>query len=342
VRNFTDHSFLLKIYPSDGGLERRYEVDPFAQQCESPHSACAEIIVANHELDHIRIFLAMARSGQLLGAARQLRLNHATVGRQLSSLEETLGAKLVERQSQGCTLTVAGEALLVAAEKAESDFLRVAALTSGAVASINGTVRVGAPDGLGNYFLSRELGALAARHPELVVQLVPLPRTFSLSRREADIVVTLDRPRQGRLLVKKLTDYTLSVYASQSYLAATGAITCEEDLAGLLFVTHVDEFVYSQALDYAQALGPLMNRRFECGSVVAQVEAVRAGFGVGILHDYAAIQYPELICVLPDRRFTRSYWLISHPDTHQTRRVAAVADHITASVRAKRATFART
>ena len=74
---------------------------------------------------------------------------------------------------------------------------------SGTTAEISGTVRVGAPDGLGNYFLSHELGALAARHPELVVQLVPLPRTFSLSRREADIVVTLDRPVQGRLMVKK-------------------------------------------------------------------------------------------------------------------------------------------
>ncbi|QEN87636.1 LysR family transcriptional regulator [Labrys sp. KNU-23] len=289
--------------------------------------------------DHVRIFLAVARSGQLLGAARQLGLNHATVGRQLTALEETFGARLVERQTQGCTLTAAGEALLVAAEKAESEFLRVGALVSGTTAEISGTVRVGAPDGLGNYFLSHELGALAARHPELVVQLVPLPRTFSLSRREADIVVTLDRPVQGRLMVKKLTDYTLSVYASRRYLEASAPIASEEDLAGHLFVTHVDDLVYSRALDYAETLGRLMRRRFECGSVVAQMEAVRAGHGIGILHDYAARQYPELTRLLPGTRFTRSYWLVSHPDTHNTRRVAAVADHITARVRAERANF---
>src|SRR5262249_18199964 len=191
----------------------------------------------------------------------------------------------------------------------------------GSADAISGTVRVGAPDGLGNYFLADHLGALAARHPDLVIQLVPLPRTFSLSRREADIAITLDRPKQGRLILSKLTNYTLSVYAAETYLARVGAIASQSDLAGHLFVTHVEDFVYSRALDYAAALGRLMSRRYECGSVVAQIEAVRAGHGVGILHDYAALRYPELKRLVPDIRFVRSYWLTSHPDTHGTRRV---------------------
>ncbi len=173
--------------------------------------------------DRIRIFLAVARAGQLLGAAQQLGLNHATVGRQLSALEEELGTKLVERQPQGCTLTAAGEAMLASAERVESELLQVGGSLSGATAAIGGVVRVGAPDGLGNYFLSRQLGTLANKHPALTIQLVPLPRTFSLSRREADIVVTLDRPKQGKLIVRKLTDYSLSLYAAQSYLDAQGA-----------------------------------------------------------------------------------------------------------------------
>jgi molybdate transport repressor ModE-like protein len=289
--------------------------------------------------DRIRIFLAVARAGQILGAARRLGLNHATVGRQLSALEEELGAKLVERQTNGCLLTPAGDALLATAERAEAEFLKVEARLSGATEAIAGVVRVGAPDGLGNYLLAQELGALAAQHPDLVIQLVPLPRTFSLSRREADIVITLDRPKQGRMIVKKLTDYTLSVYAAQDYLQRTGGIDKEEDLAGRLFITHIDDFVYSRALDYAATLGKMMHRRFECGSVVGQMEAVRAGHGVGILHDYVAGQYPELQRVLPEIRFKRSYWLVSHPDTHDTRRVQEVQRHIAARVDAIRAAF---
>lgn len=286
--------------------------------------------------ESVRIFLEVARAGQFLKAAKHLRLNHATVARQVTALEKSLSVKLFERHTSGCVLTAAGDALVVAAERAESELLKVGASIGGAAEAITGTVRVGAPDGLGNYFLADQLGALATRHPGLIIQLVPLPRTFSLSRREADIAITLDRPKQGRLIVSKLTDYTLSVYAAKSFLAREGQIGKQSDLTGRLFVTHVEDFAYSRALDYASALGRLMSRRYECGSVVAQMEAVRSGHGVGILHDYAARRYPELQRLLPDVRFVRSYWLTSHPDTHDVRRVREVHRFIVASVKSYR------
>jgi DNA-binding transcriptional LysR family regulator len=177
---------------------------------------------------------------------------------------------------------------------------------------------------------------LAAKHAGLVIQLVPLPRTFSLSRREAD---TLDRPKQGRLILSKLTNYTLSVYAAESYLAREGSINAQADLAGQLFVTQVEDFVYSRALDYATVLGRQMSRRYECGSVVAQVEAVRNGHRVGILHDCAAKRYPELRRLIPEIRFVRQYWLTSHPDTHETRRVKEVHRFVAASVKAATSAF---
>ncbi|MBT1517377.1 LysR family transcriptional regulator [Bradyrhizobium sp. SRL28] len=289
--------------------------------------------------EQVRIFLEVARAGQILKAAKHLRLNHATVARQLTALEKGLNVKLLERRTSGSTLTAAGEALVAAAERAESEFLKVGGSIGRANEAITGTVRVGAPDGLGNYFLADRLGALAARHPGLVIQLVPLPRTFSLSRREADVAITLEPPKQGRLILSKLTNYTLSVYAAESYLSREGSIGSQSELAGRLFVTHVEDFVYSRALDYASALGRLMSRRYECGSVVAQMEAVRSGHGIGVLHDYAARRYPELRRLLPDVRFVRSYWLTSHPDTHETRRVQEVHRFIVASVKAVRSSF---
>ncbi|MCP3440778.1 LysR family transcriptional regulator [Bradyrhizobium sp. CCGUVB14] len=292
--------------------------------------------------ERVRIFLEVARAGQILKASKSLRLNHATVARQLTALERSLNARLIERHTTGCTLTAAGEALVAAAERAESEFLRVGSSIGGATEAIVGTVRVGAPDGLGNYFLADRLGALAASHSKLVVQLVPLPRTFSLSRREADIAITLDRPKQGRLILSKLTDYTLSVYAAESYLEREGPIASQAELAGRLFVTHVEDFAYSRALDYAAVLGRLMSRRYECGSVVAQMEAVRAGHGVGILHDYAAQRFPELRRLLPEVRFVRNYWITSHPDTHETRRIKEVHRFISGSVKEARSAFVST
>ncbi len=289
--------------------------------------------------DNLRIFLAIARSGQILSAAKSLNLNHATVARKLDRLEEELGTKLFERRTNGSSLTAAGEALLTRAERIESEVLQAGSEIAGAQAALSGTVRVGAPDGFGTFHLARALGQFANAHPDLTIQLVPLPRSFSLSRREADIVVTIDRPKLGRAIIKKLTDYSLSVYATKAYLKKTGHIQSPDDLAGRLFITYVEDIAYASALDYTANLGKLMSRHYECGSVVAQMEAVRAGEGIGILHDYAAVQYPELVRVLPEMRFSRTYWLMSHPDTHGTRRVNEVYQFIVGSVKGRETQF---
>jgi molybdate transport repressor ModE-like protein len=290
--------------------------------------------------DNLRIFLAIARAGQILSAAKSLQLNHATVARRLDTLEESLSNKLFERRTTGTVLTPAGEQLMIRVERIESEVLQADATSAGN--TINGMVRVGAPDGFGTFHLAPHLARLANLHPELTIQLVPLPRSFSLSRREADIIVTIERPKLGRAIIKKLTDYSLGVYASQSYLDKTGLIRERSDLENRLFITYVEDIAYSTALDYTADLAKLMPRHYECGSVVAQMEAVRAGEGVGILHDYAAAQHADLVRVLPDMRFNRTYWLMSHPDTHNTRRVAEVYAAIVDSVAKRKSEFVAT
>lgn len=286
--------------------------------------------------DRIRIFLTVARSGQMLAAARSLGLNHATVGRQLTALEEELQVQLIERHVNGCSLTPAGELMAAAAEKVESEFLQLESSLSG---TIRGTVRIGAPDGLGNYFLSPSLSRLATKHTDLLIQLLPLPRNFSLSRREADIVISLDRPTNGSLIIQKLTDYSLSFYASDEFIHNNPSINEIEDLYDHLFITYVDDLLYTPALDYGRELAASMPRRFECGSMVGQMKAVMAGNGVAILHDYAAIEQPNLRRILPDLQFIRSYWLISHPDTHRSHRVTEVRRHIAEAVSQSREKF---
>jgi DNA-binding transcriptional LysR family regulator len=287
--------------------------------------------------DNLRIFLAVARAGQILNAAKSLHLNHATVARRLDALEEQLATKLFDRRTTGTALTPAGEKLLIRVERMESELLQAdAAATTNAV---SGTVRVGAPDGFGTYHLAATLAKLANLHPALTIQLVPLPRSFSLSRREADIVVTIERPKLGRAIIKKLTDYSLSVYVSKSYLKQYGNIQSTDDLTDRLFITHVEDIAYSRALDYNAELARLIPRHYECGSVIAQMEAVRAGEGIGILHDYAAAKYPELMRILPELHYARTYWLLSHPDTHETRRIAEVYRAIVESVAARKSAF---
>lgn len=289
--------------------------------------------------DGLKIFLAVARQGQIVGAARRLGLNHATVARQLQALEASIGAVLFDRRPTGSVLTQAGERLLPIAERVEAELLAVSASLEREAADVAGTVRIGAPDGLGNIFLAAELGLLAQAHPNLRIEFVPLPRAFSLSRREADIAIVLDRPAQGRLVVAKLTDYTLGVYGARAYLAAAGPLATVEDLAGHVIVTGVEDFAYAAALDYAGALDKHSSRHFRCASVIGQFAAIRAGAGVGILHDFMAGTDPELERILPEVGFERSYWMISHPDTHDVRRVAACRAFLMRRFREERRRF---
>ncbi len=288
---------------------------------------------------HLRIFLAVARHGQLLAAARRLNLNHATVARRLDALERSLGTPLFERRPAGCVLTQAGERLLPVAERIEFELLGVAEGLRDEEADVSGTVRIGAPDGLGNYFLASELGELTRRHPDLVVELVPLPRTFSLSRREADLAIVLDRPVAGRLVVSRLTDYTLSVYAARAYLDRCGTPASPEELGDHVVVTGVEDLSYASALDYSSALEGEARSRFRCASVMGQIEAVRAGTGIGVLHDFTAASIEGLTRILPQIGFRRSYHLLSHPDTHAIKRIAVLRDFVLRRFRDERQRF---
>jgi DNA-binding transcriptional LysR family regulator len=288
--------------------------------------------------DDVRIFLAVARNGQILGAARSLGLNHATVARRLTALEEALGNKLFTRKTNGSELSGAGERFLVHAEAMESAML-AANESAGSDSAIEGTVRVGAPDGFGVAFLAPRLGELTDRHKGLRIELVPVPRAFSLSRREADIAVTLERPREGRLVARKLTDYRLGLYAAQSYLDTHGTPASLDDLAGHQLVGYVEDLLFTTSLDYTAEFLKGWRSSLAVSSAMGQTEAVRAGAGIGILHAFMVRRDSSLVPVLPAHTLTRSYWTVVHEDLRGIRRVALVAEFLSEIVARDRAMF---
>lgn len=288
--------------------------------------------------DDVRIFLAVARSGQILGAAKTLGLNHATVARRLTALEEALGSKLFTRKTNGSELSGAGESFLVHAEAMESAML-AASESAGADSAIDGTVRVGAPDGFGVAFLAPRLGELTDRHKGLRIELVPVPRAFSLSRREADIAVTLERPREGRLVARKLTDYRLGLYAAQSYLDTHGTPATLDDLAAHQLVGYVEDLLFTTSLDYTAEFLKGWRSSLAVSSAMGQTEAVRAGAGIGILHGFMARGDTGLVPVLPAHTLTRSYWTVVHEDLRSIRRVALVAEFLAEIVARDRSMF---
>ena len=291
--------------------------------------------------DDARLFLAVARAGQLLGAARHLGVSQATLSRRMSALERALGTKLLVRRTTGCELTEAGEAFAGTLEAIEDTFVAGEARIRGREASLSGTIRIGAPDGFGNAFLAPRLAALGARHPDLTVQLVPVPRSFSLSQREADIAVIVGRPEQGRLVGRKLTDYSLSLYASADYLLRHGEPRSAAALTDHRLVGYVEDLIYSPSLNYTAEFSQGWRSGLEIASAAGQLEAAKAGAGIAILHDYLAAQHPELKLILPELRAERAYWTVFHESLRDNARVRAVADFLADCVKAVPVPFMR-
>src|SRR5690606_15705740 len=227
--------------------------------------------------DDVRIFLAVARAGQILGASRRLGLNHATVSRRIAALEQDLGAKLFRRLTTGSELTEQGERFMAIAERVEADMIAARSELAGESDDVSGTVRVGAPDGVGVAFLAPRLGALTRRYPSLAIQLVPVPRSFSLSRREADIAVTVERPTEGRLIASKLVEYTLGLYASRDYAEAHGIPGNLTDLRNHKLIGYDPDLVISPYLDYAHELFPVWTERFSYTPNIGLVESSLSG-----------------------------------------------------------------
>ncbi|ASY61787.1 Transcriptional regulator, LysR family [Sinorhizobium sojae CCBAU 05684] len=290
--------------------------------------------------DDVRVFLAVARTGQILAASKRLGINHATLSRRVTALEEALKTRLLVRRPSGCELTAEGEVFLAAAERMETEMLAAQSQIGRIDTAIAGTVRIGAPDGFGVSFLAPRLGRLTARYPELKLQLVPVPRSFSLSQREADIAITIERPEQGRLVSSKLTDYTLGLYASADYLGRYGTPKTIDDLKNHRRIGYVEDLIFTPSLNFSAEIMRSWDASFEISSATGQTEAVRSSAGIGILHNYIARQYPELVRLLPGTTICRAYWTTYHESARELVRVRTVVSFLQELVTAEHQIFA--
>jgi len=275
--------------------------------------------------DQLIAFLTIVREGNTVAAARRLGIDHSTVSRRLSALENTLGSRLFDRSPRGLTPTDAASALIGHAERVESELILAAGSAAQRDTHVSGTVRLATPEIFGTYLVAPHIAELHEKYPDLALELAPESRTFSLSRREADIAITVSRPPRGKLVARKLVDYRLGLYASPEYLARHKPIATRADLAEHSFVSYVDELVDFPellALNKARLGGTVV---FRSSSSAAQKAAVASGSGAGMLHVLAAQGDDRLVRLLPEEIEAKlTYWLVMHSDLQRIPRIRAV------------------
>lgn len=266
----------------------------------------ADIDVRAVSADDLRYLVALANSGRLVAAATTLGVDHTTVSRRIKALEKVLRARLVERGADGWELTEAGRAVVEHARPIQHAVEQAAMAAGGARPDLlAGTIRVTAPDGFGVAFVVPALTEVRRQHPNLNIELITATRELRLYQSGFDLAIAVGKPLAAKVFTELLTEYTLELYASDSYLEAHGEPTSADELARHTLIFYVDSLLQIGDLDLARYL-PQVSAKFASTSIFAQVEATRQGAGIGLLPKYMALQAPGVRRVCP---FITPLWM---------------------------------
>jgi DNA-binding transcriptional LysR family regulator len=287
--------------------------------------------------DDARFLLAVHRHASLSAAARKLGVNQSTVGRRLRALEEALGVTLFVETSDGFVASPLGERLVEHAARMEDEALALERAARGADARLTGTVRITSADTLSVRVITPMLVGVHQRFPGLDFQLVADTRTFSLTKREADIGIRTMRPKEARVVMRRISGFASTLYATAEYLERHGRPR-EADLAKHAIIG-VEDASWQEARWLARAV-PGARVVLATNSTLAQLVATRAGMGLGILPCYVGDAEPDLVRVLPpEKGVVRELVLVFHRDLRDTPRIRACADYLVESLTAQAAAF---
>ena len=289
----------------------------------------------------IRLFLAVLDHGSLVGASEALELTQPTVGRRLSAMEERFGTPLLVRAGRRMQLTDAGAGILDSARRMEREMLAIELSLEAHSSALVGEVCISATEGTGTEWLTPVLHDFHQLYPQIIIKVQIESRAVDLLHREADLALRLGRPTQPSLIARHLVDIGFGLYASPEYLAKRGTPTTIEELSDHdmvgLDVMH-SRITVEKAFPTDERLPG--NYVYLTNSPTAQLAAVEAGFGIGVMSRRWVSMRGGLTSLLPDYTAAKvELWLVSHEELRYSARIRAVSDFIAERLEADRSLF---
>jgi DNA-binding transcriptional LysR family regulator len=271
-----------------------------------------------------RTFLKVLETGSLSAAGRAMGLTQPTVGRHIDNLETALRLKLFIRSFDGFDPTDAALELKPYAASVATTTAALRRVASSHGTGVRGTVRLTASEVISVEVLPPILAALRNEHPALSIELVTSNKTGDLLHREADIAVRMFKPVQDALVAKRVGGIEVGLHAHKRYLATHGTPKSIAGLSGHTLIGFDNEGAFIRRL---QEQFPWYSRAalaFRSDSDLAQLAAIRAGFGIGICQTALAVRDKALVRLLPTQlSITMDTWVAMHEDLRQSARCAA-------------------
>jgi DNA-binding transcriptional LysR family regulator len=275
--------------------------------------------------DDLRVFLEVARQGSVHAAAKRLRLDHSTVCRRIGKLESLLSVKLFDRTRKGIAIRSEAHDLLKHVEKMEfyASSVQDAVVRAGndAVQS----VRIATMEGIASQYLARRLPALSRFTSNVSIELVSIPQTVDLSRKEADVFLSFFNPKAPGLTSTLYAEFALHLYASTDYLRTHGAPKSRDDLVNHVFVGYIEDLLSIHAVRWLDELVTAPKMSFTSNSILAQSNAAAGGLGIVLLPTFVGAHVASLQRVLPEVSVLRDVWVSVRSEQRYQPRIKAVA-----------------
>jgi DNA-binding transcriptional LysR family regulator len=277
--------------------------------------------------DFYRTFLTVLQQGSLSAAARELGLTQPTIGRHIDALENIIGFQLFIRSPQGLIPTEAAIDLRPHAEQLASNAAALLRAATGQGGGVRGTVRISASEVIGVEVLPSILTTLNDRHPELVIELSLSDAVENLLLQEADIAVRMVAPEQDALITRRIGGIPLGLHAHRRYLDKHGFPENLQDLLHHRTIGFDRESAFVRAIRKRVPLMDLMRPSFRADSNLAQLAAIRAGFGIGVCQVALAKRDPDIVRLF-DKEFELPLetFVVMHENLKSTPRCRATFD----------------
>ncbi len=289
--------------------------------------------------DKLRIFHAVADAGSLTHAGDTLHLSQSAVSRQIRALEESLGTTLFHRHARGLILTEQGELLFDATRSMQKRLDAAAARIKDSEEEVFGELKVTTTTGFGSLWLAPRLHKLYEKYPDLKIDLMLEERVLDLPMREADVAIRMKEPSQADLIRKRLMSVRMRLYATREYLDTHPEFEKVEDVHNHRLISQNPNS--AQVAAGASLVQHLMNydvhSMLTVNNYFGVLQAVLANVGVGVLPDYLAEDFTQLVRVLPDVESGEVPVFLAYPEElRQSRRVSAFRDFVQEEIIAHR------
>jgi len=280
----------------------------------------------------LKYFLAVARDGSTLAAARALRVSQTTVARRIMALEEALGVHLFEKRQAGYSLTPDGQNLLSRAEQVESALNGFSEAAAAQSRSISGTVKITTEEVYATTILAPLLRELHETYPDIVIELDTSQAVRDLGAGEADISLRSTKAESqisAGLVGRQLCIDDWALYCSRDYASRNGVPRNRAQLKRHPFIGGGGGNLWIHYQAWLQSLGLEDQVAMHHATSGGLLSGVRSGFGIAVLPCVVADADPDLIqCLTPKRDHGRNLWLFTHERCRHTPRVRAVIDFL--------------